>query len=326
MNAPAKDYHFLDSETQSVSQTILVGLGGPTGAGKTESAIRIARGIVGERGDFCVIDTENKRALNKKKRYRFKHLDLQPPYSPENYEGSIRAAIKAGFRAVVVDSFSPEWEGEGGLQDDATEALERMAKGDAEKAEKLTALAWKGPKQRHKKLMAFLRKCEVPVIFGLRAEPKIKFKKDDKGKMQVIDAGWLPIAEKMFGYDMLIYALMMAENPGVPVHLKKLEPDFEPMFPVGKQITEECGRQLAAWAAGGIVRPESKRDVDNGLSAEQIAAIKARCKETGVGEDKLLAVVSKRYGQTLTDLSQIKAVDYEDAMAYINSRQQRGGS
>ena len=242
------DYEFKDTAGLNVSQTLLIGLGGPTGAGKTESGIRIARGLAGD--TVAVIDTENKRALNKKSRYKFKHLDLQPPYSPENYEGAIKAAIKQGFRAIFIDSFSHEWDGDGGLSEDAAEILERMSKGDAARAERLTALAWKEPKQRHKRLMQYLRKCDVPIIFGLRAEPKIKFQKDANGKMQVIDAGWLPIAEKMFGYDMLIYALMMADNPGVPVHLKKLEPEFEPMFPVGKQITEESGKRLAQWAAG----------------------------------------------------------------------------
>ena len=260
------DYEFKDTAGLNVSQTLLIGLGGPTGAGKTESGIRIARGIAGD--NVAVIDTENKRALNKKSRYKFKHHDLQPPYSPENYEGAIKAAIKAGFRAIFVDSFSHEWDGDGGLSEDAAEILERMSKGDAARAERLTALAWKEPKQRHKRLMQFLRKCDVPIIFGLRAEPKIKFQKDANGKMQVIDAGWLPIAEKMFGYDMLIYALMMAENPGVPVHLKKLEPEFEPMFPVGKQITEESGQRLAQWAAGSTTTAPAPKPAGSSSSPD----------------------------------------------------------
>lgn len=267
------NYQFLDSATQDVSKTLLIGLGGPTGAGKTESGIRIAKGIAeAQGGEFCVIDTENKRALNKKARYQFKHLDLQAPYSPENYEGAIKAAIQAGYRAIVVDSFSHEWDGEGGLSEDSAAILERMSGGDAARAEKLSALAWNKPKQRHKKLMAFLRKCEVPIIFGLRAEPKIKFQKDEKGKMQVIDAGWLPIAEKMFGYDMLVYALMMAENPGVPVHLKKLEPEFAPMFPIGQQITEESGRLLSAWAAG----VDWDNEIEKATTKEALAAVWTR--------------------------------------------------
>jgi ABC-type oligopeptide transport system ATPase subunit len=240
---------FKDSATQDVSKTLLIGVAGATGSGKTESGIRIGLGIAkAEGGELFVIDTENKRALNKKNRYRFKHMDMQPPYSPERYREAIETAMNAGAKAIFLDSFSHEWDGDGGLSEDAATILERMSKGDAARAERLTMLSWKEPKLRHKKLMSFLRKCDVPIIFGLRAEPKVKFQKDANGKQQIVDAGWLPIAEKMFGFDMLIYALMMPENPGVPVHLKKLEPEFEPFFPIGQQITEQAGVALAAWA------------------------------------------------------------------------------
>lgn len=240
---------FKDSATQDVSKTLLIGVAGATGSGKTESGIRIGLGIAkAEGGELFVIDTENKRALNKKNRYRFRHMDMQAPYSPERYKEAIEAAMDAGAKAIFVDSFSHEWDGDGGLSEDAATILERMSKGDAARAERLTMLSWKEPKLRHKKLMSFLRKCDVPIIFGLRSEPKVKFQKDANGKQQIVDAGWLPIAEKMFGFDMLIYALMMPENPGVPVHLKKLEPEFEPFFPIGQKITEQSGIALAEWA------------------------------------------------------------------------------
>ncbi len=245
------EYHFRPSITESVSKTVLIALAGTTGAGKTESAMRIARGIVGPKERFVVIDTENKRALNKKTRYQpWDHLELKAPYSPDNFKGALDAAEKAGYKAIIIDNFSHEWFGEGGCSDIQEEALERLAKGDPQKAVALSALAWKKPKQDHKKFMYRILQCGVPVIFCLRAEPKIKFQKDAQGKMQVVDAGWQPIAEKMFGYEMLVYILLMADSPGVPVHLKKLEPEFESMFPIGKQLNEEAGGLIAEWAKG----------------------------------------------------------------------------
>jgi ABC-type oligopeptide transport system ATPase subunit len=278
-------FEFLDSETQDVSKTLLIGLAGATGSGKTESGIRIGLGLAHAMGgELAIIDTENKRALNKKSRYRFKHLDMQPPYSPENYQEAIQAAIDAGFKAIFVDSFSHEWDGDGGLSEDADAILQRISKGDAAKAERMVALSWKEPKQRHKRLMNYLRKCDVPIIFGLRAEPKIKFVKEkftrNDGstgeKTSIVDAGWLPIAEKMFGFDMLIYALMMPEHPGVPVHIKELEPDFAPMFPVGSQITEEAGRMLAAWAKG----TDWPKEIDGAESLDALAKVWRRVPRT----------------------------------------------
>ena len=266
-------YTFRPSTDENVDKTVLVALAGTTGAGKTESALRIATGIAGE--NFCVIDTEHKRALNKKSRYKFQHLDFQAPYSPDNFKGALEAAEKAGFKAIVIDNFSHEWFGEGGCSDIQEEALERLSKGDPAKAVQLTALAWKAPKQAHKKLMYRILQCAVPIIFCLRAEPKIKFTKDQNGKMQVIDAGWQPICEKMFGYEMLVYALLMPEHPGVPVHLKQLEPEFEPMFPIGKQITEDTGRQLAEWAAGGVKKEPEATAIDWKLAMETAESLEA---------------------------------------------------
>ena len=297
---------FKDSETQDVSKTLLVAVAGTTGSGKTESAMRIATGIAGS--NFSVIDSENKRALNKKNRYRFHHLDMQAPYSPEHYHSLIEKSIKAGHKAIVIDSFSAEWDDEGGLSDDANKNLERMSKGDMDKAAALTGLAWKDPKVRHKQLMRYMRKLEIPIIFCLRAEPKIKYIKeydDKKGRevTKVVDAGWLPIAEKLFGYDMLVYALMMPENPGIPVHLKKLEPEFEPMFPIGKQITEKSGQMLTAWAAGGTPKAAAPTETkaitgaeppltDNGaaapyITANEALALEARCTDHGINVEAL---------------------------------------
>ena len=243
-------YQFRPSTSETIGKQVFIALAGTTGAGKTESAMRIARGIVGQEGKFCVIDTENRRALNKRGRYTFDHLDMKAPYSPDAFKGAIDAAEQAKYGAIVLDNFSHEWFGEGGCSDMQEAALERLSGGDTRKAERLTALAWKSPKQAHKKLMYRILQCNVPIIFCLRAEPKIKFQKDENGKMQVVDMGWQPICEKMFGYEMLVYALLMPDNPGVPVHLKKLEQELEPALPLGKQINEQSGQRLAAWAAG----------------------------------------------------------------------------
>ncbi len=265
-------YDFRPSINEDVSKTVLFALAGTTGSGKTESAMRIARGIVGPKGKFVVIDTENKRALNKKTRYQpWDHLNLKPPYSPESFKGALDAAEKAGYKAIVVDNFSHEWFGEGGCSDIQEEALERLSGGNAAKAMQLSALAWKKPKQDHKKLMYRILQCSVPVIFCLRAEPKIKFTKDENGKMQVVDAGWQPIAEKMFGYEMLCYILLMPDNPGVPFHLKQLEPEFRAMFPDGKQINENAGRLIAEWAASGgngKAKPEATKDAPEFVNSE----------------------------------------------------------
>jgi len=119
------------------------------------------------------------------------------------------------------------------------------------KASDLTSLAWSEPKKRHKKVMNHtIIRYPVLLIFCLRAERKIKFVKVD-GKTKIVDAGFMPICEKGFMFEMLVSCMMEGVpegKPGVPIHIKQLEPDLEPVFKSGEQVNEKTGERLAAWA------------------------------------------------------------------------------
>src|SRR5688572_12024624 len=109
----------------------LIALAGSSGSGNTYSAIRLARGLVGHHGKVVVIDTEPGRALHYADRFDFDHLDMQPPFSPQAYQGAIEAAEKAGYGAIVIDSMSHEWAGDGGCQDIHDVSHAKMGGGDA---------------------------------------------------------------------------------------------------------------------------------------------------------------------------------------------------
>lgn len=306
-----------------------IAIAGPTGSGKTESAMRLARGYVGKAGKFLVIDTEEKRALYKRARYQpWDWLDFQPPFAPSAYIAALDAAKK--YDAVVLDSGSHEYTGPGGMQDMQLEDLERMSKGDPGKMERLTAPAWKRAKLEHKKLMSHIIRYPTLLIVCLRAEPKIKFTKDAQGKTQIVDAGYQAICEKMFLYEMLVGAMVHSDNPGVPNHIKKLEPDLEPVFVAGQQIDESTGERLATWASSRnhppapvlpnddpLKEPERlQAAMDLFISIDQATALEDALKANKKPKERLLANVSRMYGSKIERLSQIKAQDYADAMAY----------
>lgn len=240
----------------------LIALAGPTGCGKTESAMRLARGFVGPKVPFCVIDTEEKRALYKRDRHQpWDWMDFQPPFSPDAYIQALEAA--KGYAAVVLDSGSHEWFGEGGCHEIQEAELERLSKGDASKMERLTAPAWKPAKRLHKKLMAYIIRYPVPLIVCLRAEPKVKFVKEkftrNDGstgeKNTIVDAGYQPICEKMFMYEMLVGAMMYPDKAGIPEHVKQLEPELRDVFKPDQQVDEATGERLARWAADRSAKP-----------------------------------------------------------------------
>lgn len=314
-------YDIRDPLQVQFTKTPAIAIAGESGSGKTESAMRLARGYVGPKGKFLVIDTEEKRALYKRDRYQpWDWMDFQPPFAPENYAEVLDAA--KGYQAVVLDSGSHEYFGQGGLQDIANEALEKMCKGDMSKAERLIAPSWKGAKMRHKSVfMNRVTRYPCLLIVCLRAEPKIKFvkiMKDGREQNAIVDAGYLPICEKMFMYEMLVGAMMHADNPGVPIHIKKLETDLEPVFVAGQQITEQTGERLAQWsllrAAGGSTpKPAEKANGSEYVTPEQAFELERMCEERGI-----VAVFKKR--AEVERFAQVLTADYENARKWISKQ------
>ena len=267
-------FQIKDSLEVVFSKAPALAIAGPSGSGKTESALRLARGYCGPGVKFCLIDSEEKRGLYKKARYQpWDWMDFQPPFSPERYAEALDAAKE--YKAVILDSGSHEYFGEGGLQDIQAQTLERMSGGDPRRMDALTAPSWKDAKTRHKsKLMSRLIRYPTLLIVCLRAEPKIKFVKDDKGKTQIVDAGYQAVMEKNFMYEMLVGCMMTAEEAGVPQHIKRLEPDLESVFLAGKQIDEGTGERLAAWSAGRELLDDTTRHIKALESADTLDKLK----------------------------------------------------
>ena len=120
---------------------LLIGLIGPSGGGKTYTGMRLAKGICGDK-PFAVIDTEAGRAKHYADLFKFDHGDLKPPFTPDAYAEAIKAADEAGYKAVIVDSCSHEWNGDGGVLDWQENELTRMAGDDYRKRESCKMSSW----------------------------------------------------------------------------------------------------------------------------------------------------------------------------------------
>ena len=236
----------------------LIALAGPSGSGKTYSAIRLARGLVGPQGKLCMIDTEAGRALHYADRFTFDHLDMKPPFSPEAYAKAIHAAEEAGYGAIIIDSMSHEWAGEGGCQDMHDEAHIKMGGTEA-----VNILAWRDAKLDHKRMVSRFLQCRSHLIFCLRAEEKIKFVKDpNTGKTKIEPQGWMPICEKNFMYEMTVSFMLNDEKPGYGKPIK-LQEQHKPFFDATKPIDEQAGAKLAQWAGGGAVSQPAQPAVNH---------------------------------------------------------------
>jgi len=239
-------FQYTKAERRNTS--VLVALAGASGSGKTYSAMMLAKGICGDE-PFKVIDTEAGRALHYADQFDFEHEDMAPPFTPEKYLKAVQEAEKRGFKAVVIDSMSHEFDGEGGLMEMADTS---SVKGPG---------AWLIPKQRHKKMMNGFLQVRTHLIFCLRADEKIDMsKRDDRGKIIVTSQGWVPIQEKRFMYEMTASFTLNPATPGmIDLTLPhKVQDQHRMSFQPGQHVTAEAGEMLATWARGDTVETPDK--------------------------------------------------------------------
>ena len=270
-------FQFKKALRENVS--LLIGLAGGTGSGKTYTAMRLATGIsAGE--PFCVIDTEAGRAKHYADQFNFDHGDLHPPFRPDNYANAIKAADEAGYPVIIVDSVSHEHAGEGGLLDWHDEELTRMSGDDWKKRESCNMAAWIKPKSEHKKMVQRLLQIRAHLILCFRAEEKIEMTRGEDGKMKIVKKqtttgldGWCPISEKNLPYELTTSFLLTADSPGMPKPIK-LQEQHRSMFPLDKPITEASGKLIVAWAAGGkAVQHDWREEIINAQSLDELAVI-----------------------------------------------------
>lgn len=228
---------------------MIIGISGASGSGKTFTALELAMGLAGKR-KIAFIDTEGRRALHYADlgRFRFDHLDFAAPYTPARFLEALKQASEAGYAVVIVDSFSDEYVGEGGLVDMANAQLERV---------KNTAASWAVPKAQHKLVIRWLRQSRCHVIFCLRAEEKVRLEKvvrNNREQTVVVPIGWQPICEKGVPYEMTTSFLLTPDAPGIPKPIK-IQEQHRSFFPLDRPVTRETGVRLAAWCAGGAPAP-----------------------------------------------------------------------
>lgn len=240
---------------------LLVGLVGPSGSGKTFTALRLAMGMQKVTpGPILFIDTENRRGLHYAENFQFKHMDFGAPFASLDYLAAMQEADRLNPSVIVVDSMSHEHEGPGGMVDFQAKELDRMAGDDWGKRERMQMLAWQKPKAARRQLLQGITRLNANVILCFRAGEKSKPQKNDKGKIEIVEQGFTPIAGPEFVYEMTCCALLRAGARGVPTWQSdrpgehaaiKLPGQFRDVFPAGEQIGEMQGEALAKWAIGG---------------------------------------------------------------------------
>ena len=228
-----------------VQTPLIVGMAGPTKAGKSLSALRLATGMAGGK-TIAMLNTEGPRGHMYADRFHYITADLSAPFRPTRYTEAIEEMKKLDLGCVIIDSVSHCHDGPGGILEWHEEILDRLAGKDYAKRERSTFVAWVEPKAAENQFIYALQELACPVILCLRAKEKIKI---SKGKVE--DLGWQPIVGERVAFETIFTLMLPPHSKGVPdLSISDMREPFDSMIEPGKQIDEPLGERLAAWARG----------------------------------------------------------------------------
>lgn len=214
---------------------VIVGLASTSGGGKTYTALQLALGLSGnDPGKIGFLDTESGRGGLYDEIFSKPYMiaDLSAPFSPQRYREAITEFSQSGIQVLIVDSMSHEWEGEGGCDEIAQDALRRGKK----------MADWIGSKREHHRFMRSLLAIPCHLVLCFRAREKTDFKSDPR---QPQSLGIQPICEKNVMYEMTV-SFMLEEGGKRRTPLKEI-PSFFSFLRGDGYLTAEHGAQMLAW-------------------------------------------------------------------------------
>lgn len=241
---------------------LIIGIAGPTKSGKTYSAHRVARGLADGR-PITMINAEGAKGHQYADEFDYTAIDIARPYRPERYTEALRYALNIDPTpaVVIIDSASHMHDGPGGLLEYHREELDRLAGSDSKKRDRMHWTAWIKPKAAENQFIYTMLEANCHLILCFRAKEKIKIVKG----VDPIDLGWQPIAGDRIAFETIFTLTLPPHCRGVPdLAISAMRKPFDTLIPTGQALSEETGKALAAWAAGGAApapaSPESASD------------------------------------------------------------------
>ncbi len=228
-------------KAQRKQAKLKIGLSAPSGAGKTYSALLIAKGICGNWEEIAVIDTENGSAELYSDLGGYSVCGIKPPYTPKKYIDAISEAEEAGFKVLIIDSLSHAWSGEGGLLDMQDKATKSSKSGNS-------YTAWREVTPEHNKLVDAILQSNMDVIVTTRAKAEYVIT-ENNGKKEIKKVGLAPVFRDGLEYELTVFLDLSQE------HIASASKDRTGLFDRQNFIpTEETGKLLNTWRNGGAER------------------------------------------------------------------------
>ncbi len=262
-------------------------LAGPSGSGKTYSALRVATGIAKKaKSRIAAIDTENGRIRYYANEFDFDDMQLSEPYSPEKFIEAIGRAIDGGYKVLIVDNITHEW-------NYCLEVHSKMPGNSYTNWSKITP--------RHDAFMEKIIQSPLHLIATVRGKDEyVLEQKDGKQVPKKIGKGFRQRDDVEYNYTVTF-------NIDQQNHVADATKDNTHLFE-GKYevLTEKDGEALYNWANTGDkpepkpapaqARPEEPAEEDriaNGI--KKINEIVKQLQENGVDKKDIAAIIKEHH-------------------------------
>lgn len=222
-----------------------IALVGPSGAGKTLSALLMAYGITGDWKKVALIDTEHERGRFYAERSdfdigKFFYAPLYPPYSPDRYIDYVNSAaqIVGADGVAIVDSFSHAWDNEGGVIDIKNGIVkDRQLKSDFP--------AWDEAGKIQNGLINAILSVPCHTIVTMRTKMAYAMEVNERGKTVPVKIGLAPVQRESTEYEFDVVLQINRE------HIASASKDTTFLDKWSGVITPELGAQLRDWLDKG---------------------------------------------------------------------------
>lgn len=215
-----------------------IALAGVSGAGKTYSALMMAKSLGGR---VALIDSERSSALLYADNFEFDHLDLSD-HGIDRYKAAIREA--KDYDVLVIDSLSHEWAGRGG-------ALEEV---DRKKGAGNSFAAWNGVSQKHAGLLDDILMHPGHVIVTMRK--KSAFVLETVNGKQVPRKVGMEVVQRE-GIEFEFTVLLSLERDGAVLIEKSRCSALEEMGALRREDLTKAGDTLREWLSTGAEPPRA---------------------------------------------------------------------
>jgi len=263
-----------------------VALIAPSGGGKTFGALRMATGMrsklaeMGEETKILMANTEASRGLYYANEFDYDIVDVPSPHSPEKYVELIDYAVDQGYKILILDSSSHEWEGKGGC-------LEIHSLGGG------TYQAWGKVTSRHNAFLYAIADSPIHIIATMRGKDQYEMERGETGKTTVkklgVGAKQREGVEYEFTCSFLIdqasnMALFQKDN----TYLFEDRGEFK--------ISEKDGKEIIEWANSGdavYVAPVRHEKTEQEILVEVNTESFEICSRVGSKTEGLMDIVKK---------------------------------